>query len=92
MENTEVTEVEFVPIKPRAGLIGFASCVIDSKFYVGGIGVHTMLNGEGYRITYPTRKIGKVDFPLCHPIREEVGAAIQKAITEKVKDLVESVT
>ncbi len=50
---TQVSEVEFIPIKPREGLIGFASCIVDGKFYIGGIGVHTALNGERIRLAWP---------------------------------------
>lgn len=82
-----VTEVEFVPIKPRDGLIGFASCVVDDQFYFGSIGVHTRLDGEGIRITYPARKIGNTNLPVYHPIKKEVNGAIRKAISEKVKEL-----
>lgn len=85
---TQVSEVEFVPIKPRDGLIGFGSCVIDGKLYVGGIGVHTALNGEKLRITWPTRKIGTVNVPLCHPINKEAGGAVERAVTDKVMKLI----
>jgi len=86
-ENLRVEEVEFVPIKPREGLIGFASCLVDRRFYFAGIGVHTVLNGEGLRITYPTRKVGDTNIPLYHPVNAEVGDTIRKAITRKVKEL-----
>ena len=86
-QKTEVTEVEFVPIKPRQGLVGFVSCVVDGKLYLGGIGVHTVLNGDRLRMTYPTRKVGNVNIPLYHPVNAEAGEAIREAITRKVKEL-----
>lgn len=85
--SLHVTEVQFIPIKPRDGLIGFASCVVDGQFYLGSIGVHTRLDGKGIRLTYPTRKIGSTNLPLYHPIRKEGNEAIRKAIFEKVKEL-----
>ena len=84
---TEVSEVEFIPIKPRKGLIGFASCVVDGKFYIGGLGVHTALNGEKLRLTWPCRKIGTVNIPLCHPINREAGRTVEKAVTDRVMKL-----
>lgn len=89
MENqkTEVREIEFVPIKPRQGLLGFVSCVIDGKLYLAGIGVHTVLKGDGLRMTYPTRKVGNVNIPLYHPVNAEAGEAIREAVTKKVKEL-----
>ncbi len=83
----EVSEVKFIPIKPRGRLIGFASCIVDGKFYVGGIGVHTTLNGEKLRLVWPCRKIGTVNVPLCHPISTEAGGAVEKAVTNKVMKL-----
>lgn len=86
---TRVSEVEFIPIKPRGGLIGFASCIVDGKFYIGGIGVHTALNDEKLRLAWPCRKIGTVNIPLCHPISREAGRAVEKAVTDKVIELME---
>lgn len=82
--KTEIDEVEVVPIKPREGLIAFASCVMDKKLYLGSIGVHTKLDGSGYRLTYPTKKLGESNIPIYHPISKELGEAIAKAIGEKM--------
>lgn len=84
---TRVEEVQFTPIKPREGLIGFASCLVEGRLYLGGIGVHTALNGDGLRLTYPTRKIGTVNIPLCHPVNVETGNAIKEAVTRRVREL-----
>ena len=83
----QVTEVQFIPIKARNGLIGFGSCVFDDKLYLGGIGIHTRLDGSGLRITYPTKKVGAVNMPLYHPISKKVGLLIEEAITAKVESL-----
>lgn len=50
-----ITEIEITPIRPREGLVAFASCVIDQWLYLGSIAVVTRLDG-GYRLTYPTKK------------------------------------
>lgn len=83
--KNQVTEVQFIPIKARNGLIGFGSCVFDDKLYLGGIGIHTHLDGRGLRITYPTKKVGAVNMPLYHPINEKVGLLIEEAITARVE-------
>ena len=82
-----VTEVNVAFIKPRDGLIAFASVVLDDELYLSGIGIHTKLIGPGFRLTYPTRKVGDAQFSLFHPIRQPVGLAIELAIVEKLKNV-----
>ncbi len=82
-----VTEVDIVLVKPKDGLIAFASVVLDDELYLSGIGVHAKLVGSGYRLTYPARKVGETQFNLFHPIRKPVGFAIEQAIVEKLKNV-----
>jgi hypothetical protein len=63
----QVTEVDIVFVKPKDGLIAFASVVLDDQLYLSGIAVHSKLVGSDYRLTYPTRKIGDTQFSLFHP-------------------------
>lgn len=81
-----VSEVQIIPIKPRDGLVAFASLVIDGKLYVSSIGVHTKLSG-GYRITYPTKKVGTRSIQLFHPITRELGREIEEVVIAKVKNV-----
>jgi len=85
----KVDNVEFVPIKPREGLVGFASCILNGNLYLGGIGVHTNLKDGSYRITFPTKKVGEHNVPLYHPIDDKLREAISKAVVEKVEKLME---
>ena len=84
----QVTEVDIAFVKPKDGLIAFASVVLDDKLYLSGIAIHRKLVGSGYRLTYPTRKVGATQFHLFHPIRRPVGLAIEQAILGKLKDVV----
>lgn len=83
----QVTEVDIALVKPKDGLIGFASLVVDDQLYLSGIAIHCKLLGSGYRLTYPTRKVGEAQFSLFHPIRKPIGVAIEQAIFEKLKDV-----
>ncbi len=85
--KTEIGEVEIVPIKPREGLVAFASCVMDKKLYLGGIGVHVKLDGSGYRLAYPCKKLGETNIPIYHPISKQLGDVITEAIGEKMNKL-----
>jgi DNA-binding cell septation regulator SpoVG len=82
-----VTEVDIAFVKPKNGLIAFASVVLDDQLYLSGIAVHSKLAGSGYRLTYPTRRVGQTQFSLFHPIRRPVGLAIEHAIFEKLKNV-----
>ena len=85
-ENTNVTEVRIIPIKPNNGLVALASCVVDEKIYVGSIGIYTKLKG-GYRLTYPNKKVGENAINIFHPITKESGDAIETAIVDEYEKL-----
>jgi len=83
----KVTEVDIALVKPKEGLIAFASNVIDDQLYLGGIAIHRKLNGNGHRLTYPTRKVGTAQFNLFHPIRKPIAQTIEAAILAKLNDV-----
>ena len=41
----KVSEIHIDLVKPSGGLVGFASAVVDDKFYLGSIGIIKMLDG-----------------------------------------------
>ena len=82
-----ITEVQITPIKPKDGLIAFASVVVENSLYLGFIGVYTRLDGSGYRLTYPTKKIGDNSINIYHPINKETSKAIEQAVFKKLKDI-----
>lgn len=86
-ETTKITEIEIIPVKPKGGLIAFASFVLDGKYYVSSVAIYTRLDGSGYRLVYPSKKVGERNINIFHPIKAEVGKVIEKAITEKVNKL-----
>ena len=83
----KITEVNIAPIKPKDGLIGFASVVFDGCLYLGSIGVYTRLDGSGYRMTYPTKKIAERNINIYHPITAELGRQIEAAILQKAEEI-----
>lgn len=82
-----ISEVNIILIKPCNGLIGFASLVIDDALYLGSIGIHQKLNGNGYRLTYPTKKTGANNMDIFHPINRESGKALEAVIFTKLNDV-----
>ena len=83
----KITEIQIIPIKPREGLIAFASIVVENSLYLGSLGVHTRLDGSGYRITYPTKKIGNRNINIYHPINKETSKEIEEAIISEAEKI-----
>lgn len=89
MKELRITEVQIVPVKPKDGLVAFASCVINGTLYAGNIAVHTSLSAaDGLRLVYPDKILpnGKV-INCFHPITKEAGEKIRKAIISKYLDI-----
>lgn len=83
----KITEVQLTPIKPKDGLVAFASVVIDNNVYLGSIGVHARIDGHGYRITYPKKLVSNKQIDIYHPINKTAGQIIEQAITAKAEQL-----
>ena len=85
--NVKLSEIQVIPVKPKEGLIGFASFVLDEKYYVSSVAIYTRLNGFGYRLVYPTKKVGEKNINIFHPINSEVGKIIEEAVIKKVNEI-----
>ncbi len=83
----EISEIQIKVIKPRDGLLGFASFVLNNSLYLSSIGVFSKIDGSGFRITYPTKKVGEADLNIFHPINRELGKKIEDAIIVKAEEI-----
>ena len=86
-QEVRLSEIQVIPVKPKDGLIGFASFVLDEKYYVGSVAIYTRLNNFGYRLVYPTKKAGERNINIFHPINSGVGEIIEETITKKVNEI-----
>ena len=87
MNKMKITEIQITPIKPKDGLVAFASVMLENSLYLGSIGIYTRLNGFGYRITYPTKKVGNKDINIFHPTNKEIGKMIEDAIIARADEI-----
>jgi len=85
----KIKEIQIIPIKSNNGLVAFGSVLFDDCLYLGSIGIHKRLDGTGYRITYPTKKVGDRDMNIYHPINQETSKLIESEIIKKVKQIFE---
>lgn len=83
----KITEIQITPIKPSNGLVAFGSVVVNDCLYLGSIAVYVRLDGTGYRLTYPTKKIGNKNINIYHPINRELSQVIEQAVLEKTKEV-----
>ncbi len=67
--------------------MAFASVEIDDRFYIGSIGVYKKRDCTGYRITFPTRKVGEHSLTICHPTKPELSKEIELAITNRAEQV-----
>ena len=87
MKTMKITEVQIIPIKPKNGLVAIASVIADNCLFLGSVGVYTRLNGSGYRITYPTKKVGNRDMNIYHPLNRKTSEAIEEAIISEAEKI-----
>lgn len=83
----KISEIQVIPVKPKDGLIGFASFVLEEKYYVSSVAIYTRLDGSGYRLVYPTKLVGNKNVNIFHPINNEVGKVIDEAVTNKINEI-----
>jgi DNA-binding cell septation regulator SpoVG len=68
--------------------MAFASVVINDQFYINSIGVHKRRDGMGYRITYPSRKVGEQNLTIFHPTEPSLSKEIEQAICNKAEEVI----
>ena len=83
----KITEVQIIPIKPNNGLVAMASVVVGECLYLGFIGIHTKLNGQCYRITYPTKAVSGKSLNIFHPINRSLAIALEQAILARADEV-----
>lgn len=86
----ELSEIQILPIKPREGLVAIGSVVVDGRLYLGSLGIYARRDGEGYRMTYPTKVIGGRSLNIYHPITREAAKRIEAAVLDKAEEVLGS--
>ena len=84
--TNRLSEIQIIPIKPQNGLVGFASFVLDDNLYLGSIGIMTRPQG-GYRLTYPSKKVGLRNLNIYYPINKDFAQEVESAVISKFEDV-----
>ncbi len=82
----ELTEIQFVPIKPVNGLVGFVSFVLNDCLYLGSIGVMTKMP-NGYRLVYQTRNTSGNSINVFHPINKEFAVMVELQVLPSIEEV-----
>lgn len=85
-----ITEVQITPIKPKDGLVAFTSFVLDDSLYLDSISIATKLQG-GYRLIYPTNRVGSRNINVFHPINKPFAEIIEKEVMNDTNDRYHSI-
>jgi len=92
MKDIVVSEVQILPVKPKDGLVAFASCVINDQFYVGDIAIYTRPDGSDYRLVYPCKVLPNgMKINCFHPINRAAADRLKNEIVKVFSDLIEKV-
>ena len=89
MPEIVVSEIQIIPVKPKDGLVAFASCVVNHQFYIGNVAIYTSpTSQDGFRLVYPLKTLptGK-ELNCVYPINRETGDTVSKAVVGKYKEL-----
>lgn len=90
-ENTPIhlSEICIIPIRPREGHIGYTTFILDERFYVGNVGIHSTPTGD-IRLLYPSAMLpnGKL-ITTFHPITKYAGLEITRQVAAKYNELLE---
>jgi len=82
--KAKLSEIQIIPIKPQNGLVAFASFVLDNNLYLGSIGIMTRPQG-GYRLTYPTKRVGIKDLNIFYPINKTFAETIEEEVLAELE-------
>jgi len=83
----EISEVNIVPVKPNAGLIGFASFIVNGHFYMGCIGIFTRPDG-GIRLVFPRKNGLDCFYPINKQVGDYLNSVIEREFLKIYKNLI----
>ena len=85
----QITEIQIIPIKPQNGIVAFVSFLLNNSLYLSSIAIMTRPRG-GYRLVYPTKKVGNRDINIFHPINKGFAQVIEKDVMKQFEKVMNS--
>lgn len=81
-----LSEIEIVPVRPKDGLVAFASFTLCGILRCSSVAILTRPSG-GYRLVYPTKKVGNRAMSIFYPITYKIGSAIEEEVIKKYEEV-----
>ena len=84
-----ISEINYKPIIPKDGHIGFVSFLVNDSIRLNNIGIYTRLNpvdGRLYRLVYPKNERKGME-QAFYPINQETNILIEKEITNYLENV-----
>ncbi len=81
-----LSEIEIVPVRPKDGLVAFASFTLCGILHCSSVAIMTRPSG-GYRLVYPTKKVGGRAMNIFYPITRKVGSATEEEVNKKYEEV-----
>ena len=87
-QKETISEIEFMPIIPRKGVVAFVSFTYDKKFRIQDCAIVTRPQG-GYRLSFPIKVLnnGKT-IQTIYPISKELGNFISDYVLKTYEDFI----
>lgn len=85
-----ISEIEIVPVRPQGGLVAFASFTLCGVISCSSVAIMPRPNG-GYRLVYPTKKVGNRAISIFYPITHKVGSAIEEEVIKKYEEVTKGI-
>ena len=86
--SISVSEVEYIPVRPKGGLIGFVCFTLNGSFRLGNIAVYQRLDGSGIRLVFPAKKLATgATVESARPLSRAIGEAITRAVADHISRL-----
>jgi len=61
---------------------------LDNRYYIGNVAIYTLIDGTGFRVVYPTKKLPNgQQIPIFYPIDKDIAKEIQQLISEEATKL-----
>lgn len=81
----EIKSVEIVPVVANKGLVAFANVLTGDGLFLNSIGIYRRYDGNGFRLTYPTKKKGEDFCYVFHPTHKELSKKLEAAIFSRAE-------
>lgn len=89
MHKEIITEIDITLLTPNNGLLGFCSFVLFGSIRCNSVAIFSKING-GYRLVYPTKKLGSKSINYIYPISRSVGDLIEISVIKKFEDVIKN--